>query len=63
MTTEQRQKLIDSGRKDLVDAFDLLQSGYAGVNSKGTIVDRRIEKDAMKIPENPMFNTPKPKET
>lgn len=61
MDEANRAKLIANGRRDLVDAYDLLQSGYAGINQNGTIVDRRIVTTAVEIPYNPMFDTPAPK--
>jgi hypothetical protein len=61
MTEESKQKLRDAGRQDLIDTYELIQSGYAGVNQQGTIVDRRAFPDAVAIQENSMFNTPKPK--
>ena len=41
---------------------DLIDSGYAGINRKGTIVDRREDKDAVPIQKNSLFGTPPPKE-
>jgi len=61
MSEETRQKLIDQGRSDLVETYDLIQSGYAGVDKNGTIVDRRKHKDATPIQENSMLSAPKPK--
>ena len=61
MTEENRHKLIGVGRQDLVDTYDLLQTGYAGVNQYGTIVDRRIFPEAIEIKHNSMFDTPPPK--
>lgn len=62
MTEETRQKLIDDGRQDLVDIFDINKSGYAGVTSTGMIVDRRKYPDALPIQENSLFGIPKPKD-
>lgn len=39
----------------------IIESGYAGVMPNGNIVDRREYSKAVPIPENPLFNTPKPK--
>lgn len=61
MTEESKQKLRDAGRQDLIDTYELITSGYAGVNKQGTIVDRRLFPDAVPIQENTMFNTPKPR--
>jgi hypothetical protein len=61
MTEESRAKLIAAGRQDLVDSYELLQSGYAGINQNGTIVDRRLFPEAIEIPFNPIFDTPPPK--
>lgn len=60
MTEETKKQLIAEGRQDLVDTYELLQSGYAGVNQQGTIVDRRVEKNAVPIQKNSMFNAPDP---
>jgi len=61
MTTEQRKKLIEEGKDDLVRSYDLLKTGYAGINQKGNIVDRRYVRNAIPIPQNEMFDTPAPK--
>jgi len=61
MTQEQRNKLIAEGREDLVRTYDILKSGYAGVNQNGTIVDRRYTAYAIPIPANELFDTPPPK--
>ncbi len=47
--------------KELMKTLDVIKSGYAGVLSNGNIVDRREHPAAIPIPENPLFNTPKPK--
>jgi hypothetical protein len=39
----------------------VIAEGFAGVDKKGTIVDRRIVPDAVPIPANPMMRTPEPK--
>lgn len=48
--------------KCLLETETIIKSGYAGVNQKGTIVDRRIDKNAIPIQKNAMFNTPEPKD-
>ena len=63
MTPETRQKLIDAGREDLVKAFEVSKSGFAGVLPNGNIVDRREHPEAIPVQENSMFGVPKPKET
>ena len=40
----------------------IIESGYAGVNRNGTIVDRRIYPDAVPIQPTSFSNAPKPKE-
>jgi len=45
----------------LVETGNLIESGYAGIVSNGNIVDRRINKTAVAIPKNTMFNVPDPK--
>lgn len=47
--------------KELLKTKDLLSSGYAGVDSYGTIVDRRENPSAVPIQKNSMFDTPEPK--
>lgn len=54
-------KLKAAGRQDLIDTHELLMSGYAGVNKKGTIVDRRIEKDAVPMQPGGPGDCPPPK--
>lgn len=61
MTEETKQKLIKQGRQDLVDAAEVIQTGYAGILSNGNIVDRRKIPYANTIPANPMFGIPEPK--
>lgn len=56
-----KQKLIDAGRKDLVETYEINQSGYAGIDRNGSIVDRRKFPNAVPIQENKLFNIPKPK--
>ena len=41
MTPLQKQQLLDAGRADLVEAYEIPQSGHAGVMPTGNIVDRR----------------------
>lgn len=60
----EEHKQADFKRKHLealMQAKALIESGYAGVNSKGKIVDRRVHPEAIPIPENKLFGTPKPK--
>lgn len=47
--------------KMLLEVKGIMESGYAGVDQNGTIVDRRKVKKAVPIQKNPLFNTPKPK--
>lgn len=61
MTDETRQKLRDAGRHDLIETYDLISSGYAGINQLGAIVDRREFPKAVPIKKNSMFNAPDPK--
>ena len=61
MTEEIKKKLKGSGREDLVEIYELNQSGYAGINPNGNIVDRREFPKAIPIPENKMFGIPSPK--
>jgi len=56
-----KQKLIDAGRKDLVDVYEINQSGFAGIDRDGNIVDRRKIPTAVPVQENKMMGIPKPK--
>jgi hypothetical protein len=56
MTEEEKKRLAH-----LESIVELTKSGYAGIDKNGTIVDRRIVKDAIPIQENRLFGTPKPK--
>lgn len=47
--------------ESLLATMEIIKTGYAGVMPNGHIVDRRIHPEAVPIPENPLFNTPKPK--
>jgi hypothetical protein len=62
MTEETKQALIAAGRKDLIDIHEINQSGYAGVNKKGNIVDRRLYPDAVPVQKNSIFGIPEPRE-
>lgn len=61
MTEEVKQKLIDAGRQDLIDIYEINQSGYAGVLPNGNIVDRRKFPDAVPVQENNLLGIPKAK--
>lgn len=61
MTEETKQKLRAAGRQDLIDVHELNQSGYAGVNRQGMIVDRRTNPDAVPVQKNDLFGIPEPK--
>lgn len=61
MTDETRQKLLEAGRQDLIDIFEFKAAGYAGIDSKGGIVDRRLYPKAIPILPNGLTDTPEPK--
>ena len=48
--------------KVLMKTMDIIESGYAGILPSGQIVDRREHLTAIPCQENPLFNTPKPKQ-
>lgn len=48
--------------KERKGIIELLQSGYAGINEKGKIVDRRSTKVLKAFAEEPLLSIPKPKE-
>lgn len=58
MSEETRKLLLDKGRNDLVETYDIIQSGYAGVKSTGEIVDRRIDNEAAPMRENSLLGIP-----
>lgn len=63
MNEDTKKKLREAGRKDLIETHDIVQSGYAGIlPENGMIVDRRKHPNAIPIPENKLFNTPKPED-
>lgn len=62
MTEQTKQKLRDAGRQDLIDIFEINQSGYAGINRKGHIVDRRMDPDAIPVQKNTLLGIPEAKE-
>ncbi len=57
-----KQKLREAGREDLIEVHEINQSGYAGIDANGTIVDRRKHPDAIPIPANKMLGIPEPKD-
>lgn len=61
MTEETKQKLRDAGREDLIEIHEINQSGYAGVNGEGTIVDRRKYPNATPVQKNESLGLPEPK--
>ncbi len=61
MTEETKQKLIAAGREDLIKIHEINQSGYAGCDRNGNIVDRREHPESVPIQENRMMGIPKPK--
>ena len=61
MNEKTKQKLIDTGNSHLVNIMDIINSGFAGINKQGTVVDRRTNKDAVPIQKNKMFSAPEPK--
>lgn len=62
MSEEDKKKLIEMGRKDLVDILEINKSGYAGVLPNGNIVDRRKRPEAVPVQENSLLGIPKSKE-
>lgn len=54
---DEQQKKIQELRR----TRKLIQSGYAGINRKGNIVDRREDKSAVPIQKNSLLGAPKPK--
>lgn len=62
MNEDIKQIMVEHSREDLIEIHELNQSGYAGINPNGNIVDRREFPKATPIPENKMFGIPKPKD-
>jgi hypothetical protein len=61
MTNETKKKLIEAGRQDLVDIHEFKILGYAGIDSTGNMVDRRLFIDAIPLQPNSFSDTPPPK--
>jgi hypothetical protein len=61
MTEEIKQKLIAAGRADLVEVYEINQSGYAGILSNGNIVDRRKYPEAIPVQKNESLGIPESK--
>lgn len=55
MTKENHIMLMELGRWDLLYIQLLNQSGYAGVNKDGQIVDRRIFPEAVAVQPSSVF--------
>jgi hypothetical protein len=49
MTKQQKQKLLDAGRYDLIEIYELLKSGNAAIINNGNIVDVRKYPDSIPI--------------
>ena len=54
-----KKKLVHAGREDLIECFEITQSGYAGILSTGEIVDRRKHPEAIPMQENKFLGIPK----
>ena len=61
MNKKTRQELINSGNIHIINIMDIINSGFAGINKQGTIVDRRTDNNAVPIQKNKMFTAPEPK--
>lgn len=61
MTEDDKKKLIEAGRGDLIRMLEVIESGYAGVSRNGMIVDRRNEPSALPVQKNVLMNVPEPK--
>lgn len=62
MNDKTRKKLKAAGRQDLIDIYEINQSGYAGVLPNGNIVDRRKFSKAIPVQKNELLGIPEPKE-
>jgi hypothetical protein len=61
MSVEQYEDMTNRLPSHLL-TFYILESGYAGVNRNGTIVDRRIYPDAVPMPSGGISIAPTPKD-
>jgi hypothetical protein len=52
---------MDGPNQELHSQLDLMQSGYAGLDKTGMIVDRRVNRHAIPMPKNPLLGIPDPK--
>ena len=59
MGKEEKEKTAE---ERFLKALNFIAEGYGGFNSKGKVVDRRIDVDAMPIPANKKLGVPEPKE-
>lgn len=63
MLDEKTKELLrQKGREDLIEIDEINQSGYAGCDRNGGIVDRRKHPEAVPVQENKMMGLPKPKQ-
>jgi len=56
-----KQILREKSREDLIKIDEINDSGYAGINPNGGIVDRREFPNAIPIQENKLLGIPKSK--
>ena len=62
LTKDTFEKLKEAKRYDLILIAYINESGYAGCNKQGHIVDRRFYPDAVPVQKNSMLGIPEPKE-
>lgn len=62
ITEEEKEEVRIELMQNIIEMSQLIRSGYAGINSIGNVVDRRIIHDAIPIQENALLGTPEPKE-
>lgn len=58
MKEEIKKQLKAKGREDLIEIFEINQSGYAGVLSNGNIVSRLQFPDAIPVQKNELLSIP-----
>lgn len=61
MTDEQKKRLVDEGREDLIRITEANEAGYAGCMPNGNLVDRREHPEGYEVPANRLFEIAPPK--
>jgi hypothetical protein len=61
LSEETKKILKEKGREDMIKVMEINDSGYAGCDRNGNIVDRREHPEAVPVQKNRLLGIPEPK--